>query len=212
MAIVINGSGTVTGISVGGLPDDIVDAGMMADNSIDSDAYVDASIDNAHLADDAVGVAELSATGTASSSTFLRGDNSWAAAGGGKILQVVTATDSTERSTTSTSFVTASNTLSCTITPSATSSKIFVIAGFGTDGTSAGACLTTLYRGSTNLGPANGLSQSFDRKSGNCLTILDSPSTTSATTYQVYIRSESGSVKMMRDGQSGSITVFEVGA
>jgi len=82
MAIVINGSGTVTGISVGGLPDDIVDAGMMADNSIDSDAYVDASIDNAHLADDAVGVAELSATGTASSSTFLRGDNAWAAAGG----------------------------------------------------------------------------------------------------------------------------------
>jgi hypothetical protein len=77
MPIVINGSGTITGISVGGLPDDIVDAGMMADNSIDSDAYVDASIDNAHLADDAVGVAELSATGTASSSTFLRGDNSW---------------------------------------------------------------------------------------------------------------------------------------
>ena len=37
------------------------------------------SIDNEHLADDAVGVAELSATGTASSSTFLRGDNSWTA-------------------------------------------------------------------------------------------------------------------------------------
>ena len=29
------------------------------------------------IADDAVGVAELSATGTASTSTFLRGDNSW---------------------------------------------------------------------------------------------------------------------------------------
>ena len=33
MAIVINGSGTVTGISVGGLPDDIVDAGTLAANS-----------------------------------------------------------------------------------------------------------------------------------------------------------------------------------
>ena len=86
MAIVINGSGTITGVSAGGLPDDSVDAGMMAANSIDSDSYVDASIDNAHLADDAVGVAELSATGTASSSTFLRGDNAWAAAGGGKVL------------------------------------------------------------------------------------------------------------------------------
>ena len=82
MAIVINGSGTITGVSAGGLPDDSVDAGMMAANSIDSDSYVDGSIDNAHLADDAVGVAELSATGTASSSTFLRGDNAWAAAGG----------------------------------------------------------------------------------------------------------------------------------
>jgi len=54
----------------------------MAVNSIDSDQYVDGSIDNAHLADDAVGVAELSATGTADATTFLRGDNSWQTAGG----------------------------------------------------------------------------------------------------------------------------------
>ena len=63
MTIVINGSGTVTGISAGGLPDNTVDNGTMAD--------------------DAIGVAELSASGTASSSTFLRGDNSWAAPAGG---------------------------------------------------------------------------------------------------------------------------------
>ena len=61
MAIVINGSGTVTGISVGGLPDGIIDNGTMAD--------------------DAIAIADLAATGTASSSTFLRGDNSWQAAG-----------------------------------------------------------------------------------------------------------------------------------
>jgi len=63
--------------------DGSIDLAHMSVNSIDSDQYVDASIDNAHLADDAVGVDELSATGTASSSTFLRGDNAWAAAGGG---------------------------------------------------------------------------------------------------------------------------------
>ena len=63
MAIVINGSGTVTGISVGGLPDVIVDSGT--------------------LATDAVTIAKLAATGTASSSTFLRGDNAWEAAGVG---------------------------------------------------------------------------------------------------------------------------------
>jgi len=34
MAIVINGSGTISGISVGGLPDSIVDAGTLATNSV----------------------------------------------------------------------------------------------------------------------------------------------------------------------------------
>jgi hypothetical protein len=37
------------------------------------------AVTNAKVADDAIGVDELSATGTASSSTFLRGDNSWTA-------------------------------------------------------------------------------------------------------------------------------------
>ena len=68
-------------VDVGTPGDASVTLAKMAVNSIDSDQYVDASIDNAHLADDAVGVAELSATGTASSSTFLRGDNAWATAG-----------------------------------------------------------------------------------------------------------------------------------
>ena len=58
--------------------DGSVDLAHMSANSVDSDQYVDTSIDNAHLADDAVGIAELSATGTASATTFLRGDNAWA--------------------------------------------------------------------------------------------------------------------------------------
>ena len=39
------------------------------------------SITNAMMTDDSVGLAELSATGTPSSSNFLRRDNSWASAG-----------------------------------------------------------------------------------------------------------------------------------
>ncbi len=50
---------------------------LIPDDAIDSEHYVAGSIDNEHLANDAVGIDELSATGTASSSTFLRGDNSW---------------------------------------------------------------------------------------------------------------------------------------
>ncbi len=88
----------LTKVKADGLTADLIDETKLADNSIDSEHYNDGSIDNAHLADDAVGteeiadnaitnalmaddavgVAELSATGTASSSTFLRGDNSWA--------------------------------------------------------------------------------------------------------------------------------------
>ena len=63
MAIVINGSGTVTGISVGGLPDGVVDAGTLATNSVDSAELIDGAIDNSHLADNAVGLAEM-ASGT----------------------------------------------------------------------------------------------------------------------------------------------------
>ena len=106
MAITINGSAnTVAGVAAGGINDNVVDNGTMAD--------------------DAIGIAELSATGTASSSTFLRGDNSWAAAGGGKLLNWVTAESSAVAELT-TDTITDVN-LSASITPSATSSRILVM-------------------------------------------------------------------------------------
>ena len=49
----------------------------------------DNAITNAKMNDDAIGVAELSATGTASSSTFLRGDNAWASPGGSNVLEAL---------------------------------------------------------------------------------------------------------------------------
>ena len=50
----------------------------MPRTTIRTDDVTDSQITNADMADDAVGVNELSATGTASADTFLRGDNSWA--------------------------------------------------------------------------------------------------------------------------------------
>ena len=47
--------------------------------SVGTSQIADLAVTNPKIADDAVGVDELSATGTASSSTYLRGDNSWAA-------------------------------------------------------------------------------------------------------------------------------------
>ena len=55
----------------------------------------DNTVSNAKVVDDAIGIAELSATGTASSSTFLRGDNAWAAPGGGGLTQLASAVTTT---------------------------------------------------------------------------------------------------------------------
>lgn len=142
---------------------------------------------------------------------------------GGKVLQVITATDSTSRTTTSTSFVTGSNTLSVTITPSSTSNKVFVsVSSTIINGSGDGIIFATIYRGATNLGEAtNGMAvgNSVPGIAGInaplCMTILDSPSSTSALTYQVYFRSNNASYIANLNAQSGnvvkgSITAFEI--
>jgi hypothetical protein len=78
----LTGRTVLSSVDTAQITADAVTSAKIADDQLNSEHYIAASIDNEHLADDAVGVAELSATGTASSSTFLRGDNAWAAAGG----------------------------------------------------------------------------------------------------------------------------------
>ena len=51
MAVVINGSGTVTGLAVGGLPDGTVDAGTLATDSVTSAKITDGTIVNADVND-----------------------------------------------------------------------------------------------------------------------------------------------------------------
>ena len=148
--------------------------------------------------------------------TYLR-SRGLAAGVGGKVLQVVTATDSTERSTSSTTFVTGSNTLSVSITPSSTSSKIFVIVCATAAAENTTQSYYTIYRGATNLGNSNGLFQSYGTggtAQTNCaLSYLDSPSSTSALTYQVYFRKASGGYNIFLNYGStlSSITAFELG-
>jgi len=120
--------------------------------------------------------------------------------GGGKIGQVITGVDTSVRTTTSSSFVTGSNTATLNITPSATSSKIFVAStgnmhsSDGDDGWS-----TTIFRtiggsatnlGHSTMGLANGNSAPGVSATyfPTTMTILDSPNTTSQCTYQFYFR------------------------
>ena len=58
-----------------------VTAADIPNDSITAAKIVDGAITVADIGADAVGISELSATGTASATTFLRGDNSWAVAG-----------------------------------------------------------------------------------------------------------------------------------
>jgi len=88
MSIVINGSGTVTGLAVGGLPDGTVDAGTLASNAVTeakiaSNAVVtaklnDDAVTNAKVAANAIAEAQLAAnavvTGKIEDSTITAGD------------------------------------------------------------------------------------------------------------------------------------------
>jgi hypothetical protein len=136
--------------------------------------------------------------------------------GAGKVLQVITATDSTQRSTTSTSFVTGSNTLSVSITPSSASNKILIlasstIAGVNNDG------VFTIYRDSTNLS-TNGFIAHYNGGVGAYgsmgINVLDSPSSTSAITYQVYFKNNGGgnTSYLNYTSQKGTITCLEIAA
>ena len=82
MAVVINGNGTVTGVTT--LPDGIVTNDDLA-----------GSINQSKLAG-SIALSKLATTGTGSSSNFLRGDGAYAAAGGGLHTQIGSTSDVTD--------------------------------------------------------------------------------------------------------------------
>jgi len=168
--------------------------------------------------DSTVSLAKLTATGTKNSSTFLRGDNTFAAAGGGKILQVVQGTQTTAVSTTSSSYVTTG--LTASITPSSSSNKILIMTTLTVSNrASGGEMMCTLFRGSTNIitsGSQDGFNQNFNSAgrqdaTASCV-FLDSPSTTNSTAYAVFIKAQGGTAESISEGTTGSIVLMEVDA
>jgi hypothetical protein len=168
--------------------------------------------------DSTVSIAKLTATGTKNSTTFLRGDNTFAAAGGGKILQVVTASESAARTITSTSYVNSSNGLSVDITPAATSSKIYIIVSLGYFTCPSGQNMSvTVFRDSTNLaggdgGIGLGMHGGFSEAIPYAAHVVDSPSSTSELTYQVYAKVTGSSGQYGHANSKATITAMEIGA
>lgn len=129
-------------------------------------------------------------------------------AGGGKVLQVKNTVDTSDYSTTSTSFQT---TTTLSITPSSTSSKILIIASVPM-GQTRDRQEVRLFRGSTGLNSYQAFQGSYDGDDDGwnntgvtgSFTFLDSPSTTSATTYSVKHRKTDGAGGTAYVGRSGA--------
>ena len=135
---------------------------------------------------------------------------------GGKVLQVISATDSTERTTTSATFNDITG-MTVSITPSSASNKILIIASGASGVDGSGIAYYTILKDSTNLGDAtDGMAISRGNSAASypnvAMNYLDSPATTSATTYKLQFRSTSGTTNAFfnKDGCKGSITVMEI--
>lgn len=141
--------------------------------------------------------------------------------GGGKVLQVISAASTGSLSTTSASFQ--DTNLAVTITPSATSSKVLVFVS-----QQFGMVKTTNYvyggiqlvRGSTSIKDWGSPLLGFATSSGTNSEVfnianfhyLDSPATTSATTYKTQMKSYDGATVQANNFTSSIITVMEIGA
>jgi len=148
----------------------------------------------------------------------------WAAAagGGGKVLQVIYGSYATEQTSTTTTF--ADTGLSASITPTLNTSKVLVLVSqqgvYKANDSAANGTKLRLLRGSTaildpisTISPYTGtlLEQSI------CVSTcyLDSPATTSATTYKTQFarRAGSGTVKVQFDNtETSTIILMEIGA
>ena len=132
----------------------------------------------------------------------------------GNVLQIVSASAADDLVTTSTSFVDIN--LSLNITPSATSSKIFVTytGNNETNGTGGNRLSIQMLRDSTQIADATGVG-SLGSENGivisNALSVLDSPSTTSQITYKMQGKSDDGTVMVFNvNNDLGTITAFEI--
>ena len=168
----------------------------------------------------AVGANDTVLTADSTTATGLK----WAAVGGGgKVLQVVSATTTTETVIASTSST--DTTITANITPTLATSKILVLVNFSNFVTRSSTEIlgyARLLRGATQLwdGEVNRYlivgATKVEGGQSNGLSYYDSPATTSATTYKVQGRvdttANSGSCTWQKNSCPSTITLLEIGA
>ena len=131
--------------------------------------------------------------------------------GGGGIIQVVQAVKDDTATFTTTSF-TDITVLSASITPTSSSSKILVEAFVYVSNIGNTTGMINIVRGSTNIAQPSGSvtnTASIFSYIGvahmvqRVMTFLDSPSTTSATTYKIQVATEDGDTVALNKRQVG---------
>jgi len=203
---------------------DVIDFVMILGNVLDLGVPSDNTVTASKLNDDIIsGQTEL-ASEPADTDEFLVSDAGTLKRidyslikGVGQILQVVsTSLVGSEASTTSTSFQ--DTNLNASITPSSSSNKVLILVtstGRSTD--SGGTSCYTIARGSTNLGSSDGMNRINQPADNELITpvamhFLDSPNTTSATTYRPQLKSTNtnNTAKFGEGNTNQVITLFEV--
>jgi hypothetical protein len=139
----------------------------------------------------------------------------------GSVLQVVNATFTTNASTTSSSYVTTG--FAASITPTSSSSKILVVINLPCYSNGSNIQNTiTIYRGGTDIsingGGQRGFGQTYSSSGALQTSIsaayLDSPATTSSTTYTIYQSSTNtaGVVGICQNNVTATMTLMEIAA
>ena len=144
-------------------------------------------------------------------------NNSTTQASAGQVLQVVQGSYATDSSTSSTTFVDTG--LSVSITPKSSTSKILVFVNMTqvnkSGSTNAGMGLN-IVRASTQIVQFTDV-LGISTVTGNnivsgSVTYLDSPATTSTTTYKVQYLANAGTVRICQDNMPSYITLMEIAA
>jgi hypothetical protein len=138
---------------------------------------------------------------------------------GGKVLQVVSGSSSTQLETTSATYVDSG--LTATITPTSASSKILVMVSMPTlvyvnSGAFASGGFQLLRAATsiaTSVSAMRAGSSELELIGNETFLVLDEPATTSATIYKVQGRLNNGSlIRMQSSNHLATITLIEVSA
>ena len=192
-------------------------------SGLSSNAQIVANaVTTTEIVDDAVTIAKLAATGTASATTFLRGDNAWASAG--KILQVTSGSISTEVRTTSTSYVTTGMTATFASLTAGSLVAIFMAGGSMATGSWTATTSVKFYH---SIGGATPVATSTDSQehfifagtSGtvegfpHSMNYLTNPGSTASFAVTPYFKASSGDNQYFNAaGNTVSMILMEIGA